>query len=93
MKLWASIRDEEHRVIRESIRDFSDVKRKSAREADYSSMIGQLCEDLDLSRPILLQKHLQELSRFSHVYFHPADFMESVDFFRLEVVIFPETKK
>ncbi|MEI3424981.1 MAG: hypothetical protein V8Q85_07965 [Christensenellales bacterium] len=48
---------------------------------------------LDLSRPVLLKKHLNELNTFRHTAFLPSDFMEGVDFSKFTLQLFPEKKK
>lgn len=68
----------------------------SARPASVDAwmrVLIELCKPLDLACPVLLNKHVTELKRFSRTVFFPADFMESVDFDRFEIEIFPEKKK
>lgn len=52
-----------------------------------------LCQALDLSRPVMLEKHVRELDQFSHTVFRQRDFMEPVSFDRFEIEIFPEKTK
>ncbi len=90
MKIWAKVL-QDHRIMRETVREFS-----SARPSDmegWSVPIHELCQDLDLCRPVLLRKHVNDLLRFSRVVFKPADFMENVDFDGFEIEILPEKKK
>lgn len=90
MRIWAKVL-KEHRIIRETVREFS-----SARPSDmegWSLPIHELCQDLDLCRPVLLRKHVNDLTRFSRVVFKPADFIETVDFDELEVEVLSEKKK
>ena len=61
--------------------------------ADLNELISPLCQELDLSRPLMLKKHLKEIEDFSRVVFHPSDFIEPVDFDRFEVEIFYPKKK
>ena len=53
----------------------------------------ELCQALDLSRPVVLQKHLNELERFNHTQFRQTDFMEPVSFDRFDVEILVEKKE
>ena len=53
----------------------------------------ELCQALDLSRPVVLNKHINELERFNHTQFRQNDFMEPVSFDRFEIEIFPEKTK
>lgn len=90
MRIWAKVL-QEHRIIRETVREFS-----SARPSDmegWSVPLHELCQDLDLCRPVILQKHVHDLKQFSRVVFKPADFIETVDFDAFEVEVLPEKKK
>ena len=52
------------------------------------------CRQLDISRPIWLDKHTREWDEFGQTRFLPDDFLESVDFQRLEIeFIDPDAKK
>ena len=52
------------------------------------------CRQLDISRPIWLDKHTREWDEFGQSRFLPDDFLESVDFQRLEIeFIAPDAKK
>ena len=77
--------------MRETVREFA-----SARPSDmdgWSSLLHDLCQDLDLCRPVVLRKHVNDLARFSRVVFKPADFIESVDFDEFEIEVLSEKKK
>ena len=50
-------------------------------------------EVLVQGKPVLLKKHVRDLLQFRRTVFYPADFMESVEFDRFEIEIFPEKKK
>ena len=90
MRIWAKVL-QEHRIMRETVREFA-----SARPSDmegWSSLLHELCQDLDLCRPLVLRKHVNDLARFSRVVFKPADFIESVDFDEFEIEVLSEKKK
>lgn len=89
MKIWASLR-KDGRIVAESIQDFPHASRQSA---DWADILGALCKPLDVARPLILQKHEEELRRFSRAVFKADDFLESICFDRLEVEIFPEEKR
>ena len=55
-------------------------------------VLHELCQALDLSRPVILEKHIRELGQFSHTIFRQSDFMEPILFDRFEIEIFPEKK-
>ena len=56
-------------------------------------VLHELCQALDLARPVVLSKHIRELEQFSHTQFRQSDFMEPVSFDRFEIEIFPEKKE
>ena len=90
MKIWAKVLTD-HRIMNETVREFS-----SARPSDmegWSVLLHELCQDLDLCRPVILKKHVNDLKQFSRVVFKPADFIESVDFDEFEIEVLPEKKK
>ena len=90
MKIWAKVLTD-HRIMNETVREFS-----SARPSDmegWSVLLHELCQDLDLCRPLILKKHVNDLKQFSRVVFKPADFIESVDFDEFEIEVIPEKKK
>ncbi len=73
------------------MREFS-LARPSDLEG-WMPILHDLCQALDLSRPVVLSKHIRELEQFSHTVFRQSDFMETVPFDRFEIEIFPENKK
>ncbi|MDO4572700.1 MAG: hypothetical protein Q4C13_04965 [Clostridia bacterium] len=90
MKLWAKVLKNQ-RIIDQAVQEFASARPVSA--DGWSPVLAALCKPLDLACPVLLPKHVQELARFSRTIFAAQDFMESVDFDRLEIEIFPEKKK
>ena len=90
MRIWAKLL-KDNKIIRETVREYS-----SARPSDmegWSVLLHDLCQDMDLCRPVLLNKHINDLKQFSRVVFKPADFSESVDFDGLEIEVIIEKKK
>ncbi len=55
--------------------------------------IYSICLEFDIPRPIVLNKHERDISNFLMVKFFADDFIEKVDFDRLEVNVFIEKKK
>ena len=90
MRIWAkTIVD--HKIRSEVVQEFA-----SARPSDFGGwipVIGALCESLDVERPVVLNKHINELGRFNRTTFRASDFMDCIPFDRLELEIFPEKKK
>jgi len=90
MKLWGILRTKQ-KIVQDVVQEFEGGRPTDA--AGWTPVIGEICASLDLSRPVLLEKHVNELARFSRTIFLPGDFMESVPFDRFEIEIFPEPKK
>ena len=90
MKLWGTIR-KDNRMIRDTTAEFPG--RLPTQVDSWDDVIGVLCRELDLSRPVLLKKHVRDILEFSRAVFKPGDFMEDVDFDRFEVEIFIEKKQ
>ena len=90
MRIWAkTVKD--HKIQAEVVQEFT-----LARPSDLSSftpILSELCQRLDLSRPVVLQKHLTDLQQFSRVAFRASDFMEEISFDQFIIEIFPEEKK
>ncbi len=89
MKIWATVRSD-HRIVGEEMREFPQSPQNVE---NWGEIIGALCRPLDLSCPVLLKKHENDLLRFSRAVFKPDDFLESVSFDRFEIEILPEEKK
>lgn len=90
MRIWAKT-IHNHKIQSEVVREFS-----LARPSDlkgWMPVLHELCQALDLSRPVVLEKHIRELELFSHTAFRPSDFMEPICFDRFEIEIFPEKKE
>ena len=82
MRVWGMIKVED--------RIQSDV---TVSADDFMSSLMKVCEHFDLTKPIMLQKHLSEVERFSRTVFYPDDFIEGVPFDTLEVEIIEIKKK
>lgn len=90
MRIWAKTTIQQ-KMQSEVVREFA-----LARPSDldgWTPVLHELCQALDLSRPIMLEKHVSELERFSHTVFRQSDFMEPIAFDRFEIEIFPEKKE
>lgn len=87
MKVWAILRTKQ-KIVRDIVLEFSGGRPASI--DGWQPLLGELCQSLHESRPVMLNKHLTHLTRFSRAEFLPSDFMEAVDFDKLELVIYPE---
>ena len=90
MRIWAKT-IHNHKIQSEVVREFA-LARPSDIEG-WMPVLHELCQALDLSRPVLLEKHVRELGQFHHTQFRPGDFMEPVSFDRFDVEILVEKKE
>ena len=90
MRIWA--KTIQHQKIKtEVVREFS-LARPSDLEG-WIPVLHELCQALDLARPVILNKHIRELDQFAHTAFKQRDFMEPIAFDSFEIEIFPEKKE
>lgn len=62
--------------------------------ADVQRALTEACHEMDLSKPLWLDKNQREWDEFSQTRFLPDAFMESVTFDRMEIEwIDPDAKK
>lgn len=83
MKIWAQIHKGEKMITSY----LYEVKEKFNIE-NFEQYLTEICELLDIPRPITLRSHLKHFSEFNNAIYKPIDFIESVDFnkFVLEAV-------
>lgn len=55
--------------------------------------LAAVCKQMDLPYPIWLGKHAQEFDRYAKTSFLKGDFIEGVDFDRLEIDFLDDTDK
>lgn len=85
MKIWARIRKDNKTIDQYTL----EVPVKSAVEVDdWNSPLGEICHALNLSRPVILEKHINELLRFNGTVFRADDFLEKISFDKLEIELF-----
>ncbi|MDL2234970.1 hypothetical protein LJC07_02310 [Christensenellaceae bacterium OttesenSCG-928-L17] len=87
MKLWGIVRKKQ-KIVDDAVMEFPGGRPQSV-EA-WEEVLSVVCHKLHLSRPILLNKHFEQLTQFARTAFLPADFIETVTFDRFEIEIFPE---
>lgn len=46
--------------------------------------LSEACNKFDLSIPLFLKKHEDEFSQFKQIVFYPEDFIDEIDFDKLE---------
>lgn len=81
MKFWGKLKSED-----------KIIKDLTSEAASFSDALADICRDLDLSKPLILEKHVGEMRQFNRTVFYPDDFIESVSFdsFEIEKIV---TKK
>ena len=90
MRIWAKIICDQ-RIYNQTVREFTSLRSFSNEEIE--DMVHVLCQELDLSRPVLLQKHYREFRQFQRLTFKAPDFMEPISFDRFEVELIKEKKR
>ena len=74
MKVWGKIRLG-GRIIKDAV----------AEAGDFGAAVVAVCEKFDLSKPVMLEKHKNEIRLFNLTVFLPEDFIEPVSFDSLEI--------
>lgn len=69
-----------------------DMQEKDVEEM-LTEGLNEACYGLDLARPIVQEKHLQDMRTYGFTRFLPESFMEDVDFDRMDVRIFDDAPK
>ena len=52
-----------------------------------------ICEKFDIARPIILDKHRNDMREFFLMRFFPEDFIEKVNFDKFEIEVYIKKKK
>lgn len=90
MKVWATLK-KDNKIYKETTLDMGFLLRSQG--LDYTLMLHDVCQELDLAQPVVLKKHLNEIAGFARVTFKPTDFMEPVEFDKLDIELFYDKKK
>lgn len=86
-RLWAKIM-KNGRIVKDTvIKDDSSEKSRTRKVFDSLELI---CHEFDLGNPIWLDSNISEFKRFSRTNFNSGNFMEPIDFDRLEIQIIEE---
>lgn len=90
MKLWCMIKTD-HRIAEQKV--FENNVPPMASAADLEQIIADGAQVMELARPVVLKKHINDLSSFGRVVFKARDFMEPIAFDSFEIEIIPEKSK
>lgn len=88
-KLWAKT-IKNNRIINSLV---VENKENISGEEKRSKCIKEICKTLDLSIPLWLKKHEIEFSQFKYVVFYPEDFIDEIDFDKLEIELIDDGNK
>ncbi|MBR6765182.1 MAG: hypothetical protein IKM06_01730 [Clostridia bacterium] len=89
LKFWLRIY-KDNRLVNDAICDADE--NKTARVILEESL-KECCYQLDIPNPMIMKKHINDIKTYSLTRFLPDDFPESVDFDRVEINVFDESKK
>lgn len=82
MKFWGKLKTED-RILKDIM-----VNSDGLRNA-----VADICDKFDLSKPVILDKHINEAKSFNRTVFYTDDFIESVPFDSFEIEIIATKKK
>jgi len=60
---------------------------------NFFELVAKICQTMDVSTPVILQKHKNEMKQFNHSIFLANEFMESVNFDKFIVERFDDEEK
>lgn len=89
MKIWATIRND-HRIVQQYEYDVS--ANSTWTEDELQAALSIVCEALDLERPIILSKHVQQLNDYAKTSFFQVDFLEKINFDALDIELLDSKK-
>lgn len=85
-KMWAKTFHNTHMIKETVITDDRD----ETRTHKVFDSIDKVCEKFELSRPIWLNKNIEDFKRFSKVRFDQDSFIDTIDFDYLEIQMLEE---
>ena len=85
-KMWAKTFHNTHMIKQTVITDDRD----ETRTHKVFDSIDKICEEFDLSRPIWLNKNIEDFKHFSKVRFDQDSFIDTIDFDYLEIQMLEE---
>lgn len=90
MKVWILLRKKQ-KIMNEIMTEY-DVPLIWTEE-EIGMLLTPACRELDVARPMILDKHCDEMERIGRVVFRAADFVESVSFDTMEAELVDEKKR
>lgn len=80
IRIWAKIITD-NKLVKDLIYESADNYNRD----DFFEHISEICYRLNISSPVLIKNHYINFESFNNIKFLPRDFVESVDFDRLEI--------
>jgi len=87
IKIWGKTLKKEKIILSHTVELYEVTDMEDLLDGVYD-----ICIKFDMPRPIVLNKHLNDIKKFLTVRFLPDDFIEKVDFDKFEINIFIEKK-
>ncbi len=78
VKIWGKVLKNEHIIKQKTIEIDASV-------CTFFDMLKELCVNLNIPTPVLLDKHVYDFNVFKMCTFKPDDFVEPVKFDRFEL--------
>lgn len=69
-----------------------DALQKAGAQRTLEAGLKECCYQLDLPNPMIMSKHVRDMQTYSLTRFLPDEFPEAVDFDRMEVTVFDDSK-
>lgn len=85
LSIWATLRKKDKVV--------ADRNYKCAIDDILGDVLYDACKAFDISKPVILYKHEEDLKKFNRVVFRKGDFMDSFGYDSLELEIVRDRKK
>ena len=79
IKIYARTMDHD-KVLTDNVLVLPEFDRDS-----FYDFVSSVCQSMDLSTPVVLEKHYNQMQKFNHCVFLPNEFVESVDFMRFVI--------
>lgn len=87
-KLWAKKIKHNKIISSITVKNNEDISFSEKRD----KCIKEICQKFDLSVPLWLEKHRIEFSEFKYITFYEDDFIDDIDFDKLEIELIDDRK-
>ena len=88
LKFWLKIY-KDNKLINDSVCDLTE---KLPGEKMLNEGLKNCCYELDIPNPMIMKKHINDIKMYSLTRFLPDDFPETVEFDKVEINIFDDSK-